>query len=121
MHRIRCLKSEFSGITRIPTSNDNILVGNSQLGLSLKVKFKTLQKFKSCSQEITQTTQKTTTMTEEPKKYVSPPQLLGKNNKAYRPNAHLLDTLMHYNIKPVLKNFVEDFKATKIGIRKVGI
>ena len=35
MHRFSCLKSEFSCIGRIPTSNDNILVGNSQLCLLL--------------------------------------------------------------------------------------
>ena len=31
VHRLNCLKSEFSCIARIPTSNDNIHVGNSQL------------------------------------------------------------------------------------------
>ena len=35
MHRFSCLKSEFSCIARITTSNDNILVGNSQLSLTM--------------------------------------------------------------------------------------
>ena len=35
MHRFSCLKSEFSCIARIPTSNDNIVVGNSQLRVAI--------------------------------------------------------------------------------------
>ena len=34
VHRYSCLKSKFSCIACIPTSNDNILVGNSQLLLT---------------------------------------------------------------------------------------